>query len=884
MIDRGMNFPSDTTNLVVQYCAETVICRKRRFTDPLADCRPMTQPAESGQGRIFIESLHLSYDATDKQYVFPRQCLVLGDSEVGKTSLVKSLTGKPFDPTQQKTQGVDRCLVDNEWKNCNMKDLVLGDPRKFHKIDLAGMRLSTPGNAAITEYMFINPGLWRVTGIWFIFTFFIMVFFHHKFSFILILIHLICAGHGMFQYCVFHYNSACTINLRSIVDILVTFVFILSRRELLIGPYLALVICYFDESYVEIASTSTFLMLCTFAGTAFVFLFILIGPIQMRFGATQLVKNRNFIVILCFCRILLSLFIGFIIGLAEIRFFVRCTVEKTPFREAFITYPHYRSAVSFLLAFLLEVALEPETQNRIISSIEEGSWGPCNILLVLAFYYLCKLVLALSPLYLANILFLLFICFTICQEWLHIRSIHTIGGCFTNSSITLELLAQGVMDRRMLKRALSEKFPSLKLQILDFAGDKEYYAYHHMFFKSQAIYILVFNIAKHVENNFKNINTAIQRLQFWLESICSHVPPKTPIFLVGTHRGDLDNICLQILNGHCRKHLWDCYYDELVINDVDELIFFPVENSKGENDVGVQTLRLKIMSVAEEREAARDCDIPLSWITIKDAIINQNGKDKAKCCVTLEEFPTTFENFICTNWSEETLKFFHEMGLVIYLDKDPELSNWVLLKPEILVNIIIRLVTPSPQMIQERVFRHDWKLLHDKGMLTKSLLTRIISTVQENEKAMTAFLEEYDLICPLLNNKVKMCSLSDDKEHQPTHLVPSLLPMSTDGCIPTWHDNTTDKRFYVFFKRFLPDPLFHRLLSRAHKNSKSEIPNGPVVMFKDDGKFWMSPSEPYVQPYRLKLMKEEGIIEVTFSSRYSYVRKETFFMNFHGIC
>jgi len=231
--------------------------------------------------------------------------------------------------------------------------------------------------------------------------------------------------------------------------------------------------------------------------------------------------------------------------------------------------------------------------------------------------------------------------------------------------------------------------------------------------------------------------------------------------------------------------------------------------------------------------------------------------------VTLEEFPAAFDNFICTNWSEETLKYFHETGLVIYLDKDQDLSEWVLLKPEILVDIIIQLVTPSPQMIQERGFRRDWKLLHDKGMLTASLLTRIISTVQENEGAMTAFLEEYDLICPLSNKKVNICSLSDYEDHKPTHFVPSLLPMSADGCIPAWHDNTTDKKFYVFFERFLPDPLFHRLLSRAHKNSKLEFPNGPAVVFKDVGKFWMSPR----QPYRLKLMKEEEIIEVTFSSR-----------------
>ncbi|KAL9976200.1 hypothetical protein ACROYT_G013470 [Oculina patagonica] len=514
----------------------------------------MPHHVQDGRGKLFYESLEVTeQETTDKQFVFPKQCLVLGDSEVGKTSLVRSLTRKAFDPNQQKTQGIDWSLVDHDWKNCNLKDLVFGDLWRFLETGLVEM-------------------LWITTG---------------------------------------------------------------------------------RETSYNVAQEVTVIM-----------------------------------------------------------------------------------------------------------------------------------------------------------------------------------------------------------------TDKEYYAYHHIFLKSQAIYVIVFNIANFVEYNFRNINAGIVRLQFWLESVCSHVPPATPIFLVGTHRGDMDKTCMERLNVHLKTNLWDFYCDELVVNDVEELIFFPVENSIGENDVGIQSLQTKIMSVAEKSLATIDCDIPLSWISIQDAIINLREKKEAKFCVTLEEFPRALDNFICTNWSEETFKYFHEKGLVIYLDKDQELSKWVLLKPEILVDIIIQLVTPPPQMMQERGVRRDWKLLKDKGMLTQSLLESIFSKVQKNEEAMTAFLEEYDLICPLLNKKVKICSLCDDEEYQPTHFVPSLLPMSTDCSIPAWHDSTADKKFYVLFTRFLPEPLFHRMLSRAHKNSKVEFPNGPAVVFRDVGKFWMSPW----QPYRLKLMKEEGVIEVTFSS------------------
>ncbi|KAJ7365023.1 hypothetical protein OS493_007663 [Desmophyllum pertusum] len=211
------------------------------------------------------------------------------------------------------------------------------------------------------------------------------------------------------------------------------------------------------------------------------------------------------------------------------------------------------------------------------------------------------------------------------------------------------------------------------------------------------------------------------------------------------------------------------------------------------------------------------------------------------------------------------LSNFHEKGLVIYLDNDHELSKLVLLKPEILVDIIIQLVTKQPDIIHQRGFRHDWKLLHNEGMLTKSLLDIILSeAVQENKEAITVFLEKYDLICPLAYN-IPMYSSENGKELRPAHFVPSMLPIhvSADEGAPLWLDRTTDKKFYVFFKKFLPEPLFHCLLSRAHKNRKVEFPHSQPEMFRDVGKFWLSPR----QPYRRKLIKDAKMIEVTFSYR-----------------
>ena len=450
----------------------------------------------------------------------------------------------------------------------------------------------------------------------------------------------------------------------------------------------------------------------------------------------------------------------------------------------------------------------------------------------------------------------------------HIMILACISNCFVKlidyKSVFIHV-RKVALDYQKLRRALDAKFSNLKLGILDFAGDEEYKVYHHLFLRNQAIYVVAFNMAHFAADNFKTIAGKIQRLRFWLESICSQVSPKTPIILVGTHRGNMNESCIKCLQKHLKQSLLHNFSDELVINEEDKLIYFPVENKQGTNDSGIQNLKRKIISTAQKCKTTFGSKIPFSWIKIQDAIINlgQNTED-VKCCVTLEQFPASFRKFICSNWSKETLNYFHEKGLIIYVDKgqDSELSvKWVLLKPSLLVDVIIQLVTPraDDEMISEHGFSRDWTLLRNTGMLTESLLRNILSKLQENEEAMKGFLEEYDIISPLFYK----ISNNEKEETKVTHFVPSLLPMSVDGNIQVWHNEPTDKRLFVFFKRFLPEPVFHHLLSRAHRLSMAEFPNGQPVICRNIGRLWFSPA----QPYRLLLLKKENMIEVTFSCR-----------------
>lgn len=808
------------------------------------------------------------------QFVFQGQCLILGDARVGKTSLKKSLMGIPFDADEPGTKGVEMSLVDRKWRNLrSLTGLKFGSFARFRKSALyqgvmygpAGIEFKideevTSAMSAIAYllFMFLRIG-WVLSTIWLwtsttvsvrFFAFSVAAFFTQ-----LLLQLLVPSEHPQ------------AFKLAQLFASLFRFVTGLGTAHLLAG-YFRTITCqnvgfsfgdgmHNDSQFVWVTHLIIVAMLVNGISSEFVFLLskyfrnaIALGgvgstvPGQLRLTNPLPLAPELFL-------LMIPVVGGFSFGCA-----IELSVNMTAL--AFCNILHFGMIpifclLTFRLAKMLFAWVNVQGINLILvlyifkETISEhvSLTSFCS----LTTYALFFAGWAAHSFYedWDNMFFLFHEPFTNVRE--------------TQASFTFIFIEKIMLNFQKLRKALQDMFSSLKVKILDFSGDKEYYAYHHIFLRDQAIYLVVFNMANFADDNFRNVTAKIQRLCFWLESICSKAAPKTPIFLVGTHRGNMETTCLKSIDKHLRQNLLDCFDDELVRNEEDKLLYFPIENSRRKNDSGVQNLQRKIVSTAEEHKTVLGREIPFSWIKIQDAIIDLRQNKDAKFCVTLKQFPISVGSFICSNWSTETLKYFHEKGLVIYADhgQDSKLSNWILLKPEILIDIIIQLVTPlaDNEETSPHGFRRDFKLLHNKGMLTRSLLTKILSRWQENEEGIKEFLEEYDIICPLFNN------VENKEEAEVTHFVPSLLPMSLDGNTPVWYDDPTDKRFFVFFKRFIPEALFPHLLSRAHRLSKEEFSTGQPVIYRDVGMFWFRPT----QPYRLRVLKKDDMIEVTFSCR-----------------
>ena len=755
-------------------------------------------------------------DATIKQFVFQGQCMILGDSGAGKTSLVNSLTGKPLDPSQTKTRKIEQKLVDEKWKNLGMKDLLFGNLWWFCQRIRVQLTLYGPARRQNIFLRILDD--WRnvfleVKTMGFIRTFFVALLCNLiivKTPLISPLLLLIVLLYIVFLY-LFNYNYT----FRLIVT---TFAFTVRTRGLLIGSFSALTLVCYHYGKISLDVNGFVLILLTLGLAVAVLILLGLGiPWQYPYPRQMKFTYQRSLTIACFMPFLLSVLVALVTFSAlAVLLITYWTGLGLPIKN-----PHkFVQTLVLLFSFWWTVELLKSAYTYI--KIIPFKWlsrhifkvaVTCTLIMVYIFLFI-QLINMFWYLSFGSIIFLIFLCDSLLREWLNMKELGIEGNKFT--AVVIE---KQELHKERLKVALHKKFSSIKLRILDFPGEEEYLAYYRLFFRRKAFYVIVFNMMDFAENNFNEIDAKCNRLQYWFETVYSRVPPKTPIFLVGTQRGDMDGKNIKRLDTHLKRCLWNTYCDALVANDTEYLVFFPIENSKGKDKSGVQVLQEKITTVAKENKVKETFgrEIPLSWVRVQDAIISLKEQKGIKFCLRLEEFSNVvdnFDNFSSTNWSKEILQYFHEAGLVIYLvgDQDLDPCKWILLKPEILVDIIIQLDTPPPEITQERGLRCDWNLLRDKGLLTKSLLENIILKLKENVEGMTAFLEEYDLICPLANSRVNMIRVCEGEEH-PTHFVPFLLPMASERDTPIWYDDGTDKKCYVFFTKFLPEPLFHHLLS-----------------------------------------------------------------------
>ncbi|XP_041466126.1 probable serine/threonine-protein kinase roco4 [Lytechinus variegatus] len=397
------------------------------------------------------------------------------------------------------------------------------------------------------------------------------------------------------------------------------------------------------------------------------------------------------------------------------------------------------------------------------------------------------------------------------------------------------------------------KDEGVSLNIWDFAGQDVYYTTHQVFLNWRAIYVVVFDLSKSLDSivppesrdeyyemakgGAKAELTCLEFINFWLCSIFAHaVPPPSvlnkntskakqkspPILIVGTHRdsvtGDANEqkkkikSAFKIIRNTIKGKPFECH----VVPQ-----YYAVENSLEDKDEELIALRTRIKEVAE-KEPYMGEEIPIRWLLFEKAL----AADKIHY-MSLDETKELTRNVGVESEHEllAMLTFYHELGYIVYYgdidDKESLLRDIVILNPQWLIDVFKQVITIMDPKERDGIVSDAWTTLED-GILEDRLIQHMWTGFLEQKEALVQLMAKFDLICEAPveqfrpeEERTRDDKVSDDAERgiKKRYYVPSRLPVSSSpediGQIKSFTD------FYIDFRGFLPDGLFHRLMSRA---------------------------------------------------------------------
>ncbi|GBG35247.1 Rho family GTPase, partial [Hondaea fermentalgiana] len=350
--------------------------------------------------------------------------------------------------------------------------------------------------------------------------------------------------------------------------------------------------------------------------------------------------------------------------------------------------------------------------------------------------------------------------------------------------------------------------------IWDYAGQEVFYALHHIFLTREGgVYMLVFNMQELMHERVQ----ALEYLSFWLNSVKLHAP-KAPVLLVGTHYDQASNRgSLQTVEKTLRNDLKALRGVKLVKNQEQRLSFFPIDNMSSAADRAIE-LRRAVEKSASKLESVSQ-KISLRWLKVVDDLL------KLDCDhVPFATVQDLADQYHAGDQTDELLKFFHELGMLVHLRATDTLHDKVVLNPQWLLDKLARVIADEIH-VQEIYFderladlelEDDFALLRDKGIGTLALL----DFLWDGEEV--GYLEEFMRDTMLASSwKFPESSLPRHRQDETLYLVTSLLKNSRDSEIE--RDIASLSRALTcvldFSKFYLPDGVFARLLSLCAERS-----------------------------------------------------------------
>ncbi|XP_071948757.1 uncharacterized protein [Antedon mediterranea] len=395
------------------------------------------------------------------------------------------------------------------------------------------------------------------------------------------------------------------------------------------------------------------------------------------------------------------------------------------------------------------------------------------------------------------------------------------------------------LDKDVIKKVEENKEETLEetFNIWDHGGQLIYHGLHRMFMTLQALYIVVFDLSKPLDDlatfidssgrKFQHHWTNLQFILSYMLSVYSHSRiveedeenevDKPTILIVGTHKGKLGKTEKQ-QNDEAEK-VFKIIQDVLKTKPYGNHVYhkyFAIENSQPTTDKSFSDLKQVIDTLMNALEQP----FPLKWMRFRCDLHDLRGKKQPSfsLCSLKEIKILTSKNGIVEEKNKSVLlNYLYDIGEIVYMPDNKLLRDKVVLDPMRLVEIVTKFVTVVPPKYPAAKFRESFDKL-DKGILEEDLLRKLWKDSKvdngKNFEFLVALMIQLGFICERKTTiSQDVASTSTKSVGKRSFFVPLRLAIKTSKVRQLPDDSQSISRpIYYDFEGYLPDVLFPYLI------------------------------------------------------------------------
>ncbi|XP_072036781.1 uncharacterized protein [Amphiura filiformis] len=391
-------------------------------------------------------------------------------------------------------------------------------------------------------------------------------------------------------------------------------------------------------------------------------------------------------------------------------------------------------------------------------------------------------------------------------------------------------------------RKAKEQPDDLEVTFWDFAGQDLYYTTHQVFFNRRAVFALVFDLSKNLEEPCEVQDFSLEEemsrfhdfngedfIKFWLQSIYTYAAQDSadkegypPIFIIGTHKRD-SAVEEEVVKRQIFAILKGKQYEKYVRRQFHFLENDPAKKKPSDEESFV-AMKAAVAKASMNAPHMKE-KYPIKWLQFHKAVIEILGTGDNKPYMTLNETQQLAARCGIKDESQLTtmLGLYHDLGAIIWFGEDKILSNTVILDPQWLIDVFKAVITVLPDEKQDQKFTKMWQELQDHGILKNELIDHVWTKWIDIKQELLELMEKFDMVFrqPAEDEDEE----TEEKEQQPEYCVPACLHPKK-GVV-----NITDGTFYVDFGTFLPDGFFHRVLVHFARWSSQHTYEAPKLFY-----------------------------------------------------